>query len=79
MDRTKYDIDIKRHVFVRAMQRGITPDRIEDTIMNGRVEHIANDRIRFVKEGSKRTILCVGEIRGLKITIFTIEAKGGTR
>ena len=30
-----YDIEIKHHVFIRAMQRGIPPDLIEDTIKNG--------------------------------------------
>lgn len=76
MDRTKYEIEIKHHVFIRALTRGITPDRIEDVIMNGRIELFANDRVRFVKEGSKRTLVCVGEIRGLKIVVFTIEIKG---
>jgi hypothetical protein len=68
-----YDVEIKHHVFIRAMQRGISPDLIEDTIKSGAVEQFANDRVRFVKKGSKRTIQCIGEIRGTKIIIFTIE------
>lgn len=68
-----YDIEIKHHVFIRAMQRGISPDLIEETIKNGKVERFGNDRVRFVKKGSKRSIQCVGEIRGMKIMIFTIE------
>jgi len=76
MDRTKYDIEIKHHVFIRAIQRRITPDRIEDTINNGSIELFGNDRVKFIKEGKKRSLICVGEIRGLKIVIFTIETKG---
>jgi len=29
MDITQYEFEIKRHAFIRAMQRGITPDIIE--------------------------------------------------
>ena len=76
MDRTKYDIEIKHHVFVRAIERHITPDRIEDTINNGSIELFGNDRIKFIKQGDKRSLICVGEIRGTKIVIFTIETKG---
>jgi len=75
MDRTKYDIEVKHHVFIRAMQRGITPERIENIIYNGRIELFGNDRIKFVKEGKKRSLICVGEIRGLRIIIFTIEIR----
>ena len=76
MDRTQYEIKIKHHVFIRALQRGLTPDRIEEVIMNGRIEFFANDRVRFIKAGSRKTLVCVGEIRGIKIVIFTIEVKG---
>ena len=54
MDRTKYEIVIKHHVFVRALQRGITPDRIEDTICSGRIERFGNDGVKFIKEGKSR-------------------------
>lgn len=76
MDVNNYSIEIKHHVFIRAMERGISPDLIEGTIRNGKVEHFAKDRVRFIKIGSKRTIICIGEIRGMTITIFTIEQKG---
>jgi len=29
--------------------------------------------VKFISEGSKRTIICVGQIIGTKIKIFTIE------
>ena len=76
MDRTKYIIEIKHHVFIRAMERQITPDRIEDTINNGRIELFGNDRLKFIKQGNKKSLICICEIRGLKISIFTIETKG---
>ncbi len=45
MDRMHYEIEIKHHTFIRALQRGITPDRIEDVIKNGKIERFGNDRI----------------------------------
>lgn len=74
-DIRKYDIEIKHHVFIRAMQRGLSPDIIEDVIKNGEVEEFGNDRIKFIRKGSKKTIICVGEIRGMTISIFTVETK----
>ena len=69
VDRTKYDIEIKRHVFVRAMQRKIHPDLIENTIMNGRIERFGKNNVKFVS----KSVICVGEISGLKLKILTIE------
>ncbi|MEK6934331.1 MAG: hypothetical protein AABW46_00470 [Nanoarchaeota archaeon] len=71
MDRTKYDIEIKHHVFVRAMQRGIHPDLIENTINNGKIERFGKNYIRFVSN----TLICVGEVSGLKLKIITIERR----
>ncbi len=76
MERDKYDIVIKHHTFIRAMQRGITPDRIEETIKCGKIKYFGKNRVKFVKEGKKRNLICVGEIRGLRIEIFTIETEG---
>ena len=73
MDVSKYDIEIKRHAFIQAMQRGIAPDLIEDTIKNGGVENYGKHGIRFIKKGSKRTLICVGQREADKIKIFTIE------
>lgn len=78
-DVQRYEIEIKHHVFVQAIKRGISPDLIEDTIRNGKIERFGNDRIRFVKRGSKRTLICVGEIRGLTLNVFTIEQQGEKR
>lgn len=72
VDISAYNIEIKRHVFIQAMKRGIHPDIIEDTLKNGRVEHYGKHGVKFVLS-SRRTIVCVGQIIGMKITIFTIE------
>jgi hypothetical protein len=40
MDRTKYNIEIRHHAFIRAMQRQIHPDLVEDTIMNGKNKEV---------------------------------------
>lgn len=32
MDITQYELEIKRHTFIRAMQRNVTPDMIEATL-----------------------------------------------
>lgn len=73
MDISKYEIEIKRHAFTRALERGIHPDMIEDTIINGKVTRYGKHGVKFIKKGAKRTLICVGQIVGTKITIFTIE------
>lgn len=69
MDRTKFDIEIKHHTFVRAIQRGIDPDLIEKTIINGKIERFGKNYMKFVS----KSVICIGEISGLKIKIITIE------
>ena len=64
---------IKRHVFERAMQRGIHPDMIEDTLLKGKVKRFGKHGIKFINKGSKRTIICVGELAGNRLKILTIE------
>lgn len=76
MDISRYDVQIKRHVFVRAMARGIHPDLIEDALQKGKVAKYGKHGVKFVSKGSKRTIICVGQIVGTRITIFTIEEDG---
>lgn len=73
MDISNYTIDIKHHVFIQALKRGIHPDLIEDTLQKGRIEQYSKHGVRFISEGTKKTIICVGQIVGTTITIFTIE------
>ena len=55
------------------MKRGIHPDLIEDTLQKGKIERYGKQGIKFISKGTKRTIICVGEITGVTIKIFTIE------
>ena len=73
MDIAKYDVEIKHHAFFQAMKRGINPDLIEDVLKRGRIERYGKHGVKFVNKGSKKTIICVGQIIGSKIKIFTIE------
>ena len=76
MDVTQYAIELKRHAFIRAMQRNVTPDMIEATLKGGRIERFGKHNIRFLKAYKRFTVICVGQVIGTTITIFTIEAKG---
>ena len=48
----EYDIEIKRHAFIRAIERGIIPDIIEATIKSGKVQRFGKNNIKF-KKGTK--------------------------
>lgn len=73
MDISKYDIIIKRHVFQRALERGIDPGMIEHTLLNGTLERFGKHGVKFINKGTKRTIICVGELVGTQLKITTIE------
>ncbi len=77
MDITQYEVEIKRHAFVRSLQRKITPDMVEATIKGGKIKRFGKNNIKFVKKYKKFTIICVGEISGTRIKIFTIEKGAG--
>ena len=71
MDLSKYDVEIKHHVFIRALERNIHPDLIEDTLQKGKIERFGKHYVRF----SSRLLICIGELTGLKLKIITIELK----
>src|SRR4030042_1971442 len=58
MDIRGYDVVIKRHAFVRAMERGITPDMIDAAIRSGRVERFGKRNVRFGKEDKDLDVVC---------------------
>lgn len=66
-----YEIEIKRHTFIRAMQRGISPDLIEATLRRGKQQQFGKNYIKFIKG----KIICIGQIIGNIIKIITIEKK----
>ncbi len=73
MDISKYELEIKHHVFKRAIERGIYPDMVEEAILKGKMERYGKHGVKFINKGTKRTIICVGELIGIKLKIFTIE------
>lgn len=73
MDLSRFTVEIKRHAFIRALEHGIHPDHIEDVIKHGKMDRYGKNGIQFRKKGQKRTIICVGDLKGTAITIFTIE------
>lgn len=60
-------------MFIQSLKRGIHPDIIEDILKNGTIKKYGKHGVKFIKKGSKRTMICVGQIIGMKIKIFTIE------
>ena len=75
MDVSKFRIEVKRHAFERAMQRGLTPDMIEATLKGGRIVRHAKNHLKFIKQYKNFKIICVDRIQGEKIIIVTIELK----
>jgi hypothetical protein len=70
-----YEIIIVRHAFVRAMQRKVSPDLVEETIETGKMKWFGKNRVKFEKRFRRFTIICVDEIIGNVIKIVTIEKK----
>ena len=66
---------ITRHAFVRAMQRKIHPDLVEDTLLNGKMKKFGKNCVKFEKRFRKFTVVCVDEIMGNLIKIVTIQKK----
>lgn len=71
MDISKYEIEIRRHVFIRAIQRNINPNLIEDTLKKGKIERFGKNYVKFIT----KSIICVGEMSGSNIKIITIERR----
>lgn len=75
MNISNFEIEIKRHAFDRAMQRGITPEIIEATIKGGKIVRHAKNHLKFIKQYKSFKVICVDRIQGEKIIIVTIERK----
>ena len=75
MDISKYEIEIKQHAFIRAMERGITPDMIEATLKCGTIKRFGKNNIKLIRKYKHFQVICVDEIIGNKIKIVTIEKK----
>lgn len=75
MDFSKFEFELRRHAFIRAMERGITPDMIEATLRGGKVGRHGKNRYKFCKEYPGCTVVCVDRVEGDKIIIVTIEVR----
>jgi len=75
VDISKCNIEIKRHAFLRALNRGIHPDFVEATIKGGKVKSFGKNYVKFTKYYKRFDIICVGQIIGNIIKIITIEKK----
>ena len=73
MDISQYSFEIRRHAFIRALERSITPDMIEATLKGGTVKRFGKRNVKFSKEHKNFTVICVGEIIGTSVRIFTVE------
>ena len=75
MDITQYEIEIKRHAFIRAMERGVTPDMLEATIKGGSLVKHGKSNVKFCKRYKRFVVVCVGEVCNERIKILTVETK----
>ena len=75
MDIRQYEIEIKRHAFIRALQRGVSPDMIEATLKGGKIVRFGKNNLKFYKKYRRFIVICVDQIIGTKIKIATIETK----
>lgn len=71
-DRTEYKLRLTRHALIRAAERDIDLEEINRTIWCGRIERYGKHGVKFIQEGKER-IICVGEVIGDAIKIFTVE------
>ena len=75
MDVSKYKLKIKTHAYLRAIERGIEPNSIESLLKNGKITRFGKHGVKFINEGKKRTIICVGELVNTELRIFTVEVQ----
>ena len=74
-DSSGYVIEIKRHAFVRALERQVTPDMIEATLKGGKRERFGKNYLRFSMDYKRFKVVCVDHVVGNLIRILTVETK----
>lgn len=72
MQRHEYQIEIRRHAFIQASKRKITPDMVYTTIMGGKIRRYGKNGIKMIKRYKDCNVVCVGEISGMILKIITI-------
>ena len=53
---------LKSNVFIRALQRNINPDLIEDAIKKGKIEKFGKNYVKFITQ----SVICAGEMSMVK-------------
>lgn len=75
MFKPAYEIFFTQHAFLQAKKRGIHPDLLEETVLQGRFEWFGKNRVKIIKEYYGFTIVCVDEKIGNRIKIVTVTKK----
>jgi hypothetical protein len=78
-DINNYEIDIKRHAFVRAEQRKVSSSMIEATIKGGKIKRIGKNYLRFRKRYKRFSVVCIGQVEGTRLKILTIMIECGKK
>ncbi|HLC79771.1 MAG TPA: hypothetical protein VJG83_05120 [archaeon] len=72
MIKGKYEIIFMRHAILRAIERNITPDVVENAVMTGSFHRFGKNRMKIIKKLRKMQIVCIDEIIGNTIKIVSI-------
>jgi hypothetical protein len=75
MDITQYEIIITTHAFLRAEERGIDPDTLEDIVRNCKKQTFGKHYVKWIRKYENIEIICVGYIANNIIRIVTVETK----
>lgn len=70
-----YELEISRHAFIRAMERGVMPDMLEAALLGGKLKRFGKHGIKLSKRYKRFEVICVGEIKGQALKIITVETK----
>jgi hypothetical protein len=75
MDISQYVIKITEHAFIRALERNIEADTLEDIVLNGKKKSFGKHYAKWIKKYDDIEIICVGYIENNIIRIITVETK----
>ena len=75
MDISQYEIIITRHAVLRAYERNINTDTIEDIVLNSKKQTFGKHYAKWTRKYDNIEIICVGYIENNVIKIITVETK----
>jgi hypothetical protein len=75
MDISQYDIQITEHAVIRALERGIDADTLEDIILDGKKKTFGKHHAKWIKSYDNIEIICVAYIENNVIRILTVETR----